>query len=86
MSRADDADADQYSDVFSVDDMQPAATCVTGSGHQQPTTSEDEEERADEMWDANTDDSTTIYGMSLDNVEEELNSSTNVDGQAHFCK
>ena len=83
-SHVDDADADQYSDVFTVDGTElAAADVVTGSQHQQPMTSEDEEERCDEMWDASIRDSTTICGISLDNVEDELESSTNVDDQTN---
>jgi len=84
-SHADDADADADSDVvFTV-----AETGVTASPRQQPTTSvtsaEDEEERADEAWDAATEDSTTICGLSLDNDDDddddEVNT-INVDGRA----
>jgi len=86
-NHADKADADQYSDVFTVDDAELTATDVTGSLHQQPITSEDEEEREDEMWCGNTEDSTTICGISLDNVdddEEDRNSSTNAGSQAQL--
>ena len=77
-------EADQYSDVFTVDGTSElAAADVTSSQHQQLTTSEDEEERCDEMWDASTRDSRTICGISLDNVEDELHSSTNADSQTN---
>lgn len=80
--------ADQYSEVFTTDGTELAATDVTGGQRQQPLTSltsaeEEVEERADETWETNTDDSaTTVCGFALNDDEDEINL-TNVDDQAH---
>ena len=75
----DDADADQYSDVFTMDDRD-----MTASQHQQQTAplmsaeeEEEEEEGAEDMWDAITEDSITICGFSLNN-DDDINA-RNVD-------
>jgi len=82
--------ADQYSEVFTTDGTELAATDMTGDQRQQALTSltsaeeEEEEERADETWETNSDDSaTTVCGFTLNDDEDEI-SSPNVDDQAHL--